>query len=97
MKWGVSKTIAVTLLCILQFEDYASTLVATSVPHVVELNPIINAASAAFGFGGLILVKLTAAIIAFVVVRRANKMWLVWTAIGIYAVIVSSNIILAGC
>jgi Domain of unknown function (DUF5658) len=95
MEWSISKTIAVSSLCILQLGDCVSTMAATSVPHVVELNPLINAASATFGLGGLILGKFLALLLGFVIVRRAEKMWLVWTALGVYVGVVASNIVLA--
>jgi hypothetical protein len=95
MKWTASNKIALTVLCVLQLGDALSTMAATSVPGVSELNPLIDRASGKYGLGGLILAKLVAVAICIVVVLRVSRMWLVWTTVGLYVAVVSSNFLLA--
>ena len=81
------KWIAFSFLTFLQVVDYVSTRLATSIPGVVELNPLVRST-------GLILSKLLvfAMIMTLVwITRRPKRLWFVCS---IYTLIVSSNILL---
>jgi uncharacterized protein DUF5658 len=93
--WSIKKKVALAFLCILQVADFASTLSATAVSGVVELNPLVNNAVAGLDVHRLLLFKLIAMVLAFLLISRTKKMWRVWTVCGIYSAIVLSNTLLA--
>jgi hypothetical protein len=81
-----AKWYAFLLLVILQGLDALSTRLALA-HGAVEMNPLAD--------GNLLGVKFLALLLCIVLVVVTRRVWHLWVLVGIYAAIVSSNILLA--
>ena len=88
--WSTTKTLALSLLVLLQVGDYLSTRLAMS-HGAVEGNPLLSHVGV-FGFSNLVLGKLAACVLGYLVLRHCRKMWHVWALCSVYVTVVFWNI-----
>ncbi len=81
------RVVPLLVLGVLQLGDLFSTRMAMKVPGVLELNPIVRRL-------GLWDAKLLAVALIVLLAWRAKKMGPLWTACGVYACVVVSNVLL---
>jgi len=81
------KTVPFVILCLLQAADLLSTMMAVTVPGVVELNPLVRELE-------LWPAKLLVCVLVVLLWWRTKKTGRLWAVCGAYAVIVASNVLL---
>ncbi len=81
------KIVPLLVLGVLQLGDLFSTRMAMKVPGVLELNPLVRGL-------GLWDAKLVAVVLIVLLAWRAKRMGPLWTACGVYACVVASNVLL---
>jgi Domain of unknown function (DUF5658) len=87
--WSATKTVALSLLLLLQAGDYLSTRL--SMNHgAVEGNPLLSPSGGASS--NLLLAKLAVCMLGYLLLRRCHGMWHVWALCGFYAAVVIWNI-----
>ena len=90
-KLAYRKRLAFMLICLLQLFDFMSTRSAMALHEVVELNPLMRGASGQADMLKVVAAKLLVCALAYVLIRRTQRLRLVWVACGLYGLIVLSN------
>jgi len=88
----LNKVIALTLWIAVQAGDFATTAYATTRHILPELNPVVGRGTPNLWW--LLFLKLaTVALAYWFLLRHSRRMWLFWSALGIYALVVLGNVI----
>lgn len=85
------KRLAFMLVCLLQLADFVSTRSVMALHGTVELNPLLRSVNGRADMFKVVAAKLLACALAYFLIRRAQRLRLIWVACAIYWVIVMSN------
>jgi Domain of unknown function (DUF5658) len=86
------KVLALLLWIAVQAGDFVTTAYATTRHVLPELNPVVGKGTPSLWW--LLFLKLaTVALAYWFLWRHSRRMWLFWTVLGIYALVVLGNII----
>jgi hypothetical protein len=86
------KVLALLLWIAVQAGDFATTAYATNRHILPELNPVVGRGTPSLWW--LLFLKLVTVALAYWFLRRhSSRMWLFWSVLGIYALVVLGNVI----